>query len=215
MLPFLLPALIAGGSTLLSGLIQGSSQKTAAKAQTKALQQTLSPYTEAGASALSQMNILAGGGTPEEQAAAIEAIKSGSQYEELVQQGENAILQNAAATGGLRGGNVQGALAQYSPALLNSLISQRYSQLGGIAGIGSQVAGQLASGLSSAGATSALASGSMWNAIPNALMSGLGMYSGLGGTFGTQGNVNAQQPVTYPNQIIGGRNVQFAAGGGW
>jgi len=55
-------------------------------------------------------------------------------------QGENAILQNASATGGLRGGNVQAALAQFRPALLSSLIEQQYGRLGGLTAIGQNAA---------------------------------------------------------------------------
>ena len=51
-------------------------------------------------------------------------------------------MANAAATGGLRGGNTQRALAQFRPALLSQLINQRYEQLGGLSGQGLQAAGQ-------------------------------------------------------------------------
>jgi hypothetical protein len=54
----------------------------------------------------------------------------------MTQQGENAILQQGAATGGLRGGNVQGALAQFRPQALSSLINQQYGRLGGITQMG-------------------------------------------------------------------------------
>jgi hypothetical protein len=58
----------------------------------------------------------------------------------LQQQGENAILQNASATGGLRGGNIQGALAQFRPALLNQALEQQYSRLGGMTQLGQRSA---------------------------------------------------------------------------
>jgi hypothetical protein len=38
MWPLLIPALIAGGASIVSGLIQGSAQKSAAKEQSKAAQ---------------------------------------------------------------------------------------------------------------------------------------------------------------------------------
>jgi len=71
---------------------------------------------------------------------AITALQDSPQFQALQQQGENAILQNASATGGLRGGNVQGALAQFRPALLSSLIDQQYSRLGGLTSIGQNAA---------------------------------------------------------------------------
>lgn len=72
------------------------------------------------------------------QAAAIAAIQGGPQFDALKRAGENAILQNASATGGLRGGNVQGALAQFSPQILSQLINQQYAQLGGLGSLGAQ-----------------------------------------------------------------------------
>jgi hypothetical protein len=63
----------------------------------------------------------------------------------MMQQGENAILQNASATGGLRGGNVQATLAQFRPQLLSQLIESQFSKLGTISGLGqASAAGQAA-----------------------------------------------------------------------
>jgi hypothetical protein len=104
--------------------------------QFDALQQTLAPYVNAGTGALgAQQNLLGLNGNAAQQTA-IDGIKNSSQFQALQQQGNDAILANASATGGLRGGNVQGALSQFSPALLNSLIQQQYSNLGGLTSIG-------------------------------------------------------------------------------
>jgi hypothetical protein len=108
--------------------------------QFDAVQKLLQPYTEAGAGALAQQQALLGMGSPEAQQQAINALQSGPQFQALQQQGENAILQNASATGGLRGGNVQGALAQFRPALLSSLINQQYERLGGLSALGQNAA---------------------------------------------------------------------------
>jgi hypothetical protein len=96
----------------------------------------LSPYTQAGAEALTQQQALLGLGAPGAQQESISAIEGSPQFQALQQHGENAILQNASATGGLRGGNVQGALAQFRPALLSSLINQQYERLGGLSSLG-------------------------------------------------------------------------------
>jgi hypothetical protein len=101
------------------------------------------PYIGAGPGALQAMQGLAGLRGAGEQQAAIEQIKQGAQYQELAQQGEEAILQNAAATGGLRGGNVQAALAQFRPALLNQLIESQYGKLAGLTSLGSTSAENL------------------------------------------------------------------------
>ena len=108
--------------------------------QFDAIQKLLQPYTEAGTGALTQQQALLGMGAPGAQQQAIAALQGSPQFQALQQQGENAILQNASATGGLRGGNVQGALAQFRPALLSSLIDQQYSRLGGLTSIGQNAA---------------------------------------------------------------------------
>lgn len=96
----------------------------------------LSPYTQAGTKGLGGMLDLAGLGTPEASQAAISGIEASPEFQALIGQGENAILSNASATGGLRGGNVQAALGQFRPQLLSQLINQRYSRLGNIAQLG-------------------------------------------------------------------------------
>ena len=55
------------------------------------------------------------------------------------------MLANASATGGLRGGNTQLALAELRPELLSRAIDQRYSQLGTTAQLGQASAAQQAS----------------------------------------------------------------------
>jgi hypothetical protein len=85
---------------------------------------------------------------PEKQRSAIEAIKESSMFSELAKQGEEGILQNASATGGLRGGNTQGALAQFRPALLSAVIDSQFSKLSGITQLGqASAAGQASAGL--------------------------------------------------------------------
>jgi hypothetical protein len=108
--------------------------------QFDAIQKLLNPYVEAGTSALGGQQALLGLGAPGSQQQAIAALQGSPQFQALQQQGENAILQNASATGGLRGGNVQAALAQFRPALLSGLIDQQYSRLGGLTSIGQNAA---------------------------------------------------------------------------
>lgn len=120
------------------------------------------PYIEAGPGALKAMQGLAGLRGAGEQQAAINQIQQSAQFQELARQGEEAILQNAAATGGLRGGNVQAALAQFRPALLNQLIESQYGKLAGLTSLGSTSAENLlragqaaAAGTAAAGSQSA------------------------------------------------------------
>lgn len=106
------------------------------KSQFDAIQKLLAPYVEAGAGALASQQDLAGINGPEAQQRAIEAIQKSPEFTALSQQGENAILQNASATGGLRGGNVQGALANQRTNLLSSLVNNQFARLGGITQLG-------------------------------------------------------------------------------
>ena len=104
--------------------------------QFEQVQKLLSPYTKAGESALEQQQALTGALGPEAQREAISGIEASPTFGALARQGEEGILQSAAATGGLRGGDVQGALAQFRPALLSQLIESQYGKLGGIAQLG-------------------------------------------------------------------------------
>jgi hypothetical protein len=135
---------ITGSSAAASaGKRAGKIQAKAAQAgieetrrQFDALINLMSPYVQAGVPALEQQMAMAGLRGPEAEQAAIESIAASPQLQALARQGEEAILQQASATGGLRGGNVQAALAQFRPAMLQRLIEQRYEQLGGITDIG-------------------------------------------------------------------------------
>jgi len=165
-------ALVVGGTSLVSSYVQGEAAKSAAGTQAGAAQAGISeqrtaldklqallqpyvdvggpgitglkPYAEAGAPAFEQQQALIGLRGPEAERAAIERITGGARFQEMAQQGEEALLSGATATGGLRGGNIQGALAQYRPALLSSLIEQQYGKLGGFADIGRETQTNLA-----------------------------------------------------------------------
>ncbi len=153
----LLAATSIGGAAM-----QSSAQKEAASATTQAadksieeqrrqfdaVQALLKPYIDTGTTALSRQSALIGLGGADAQTAAIRALEQGPEFQSLVQQGESAIMQSAAATGGLRGGNVQAALAQFRPQILSGLIEQQYSRLGGLASQGQASAvGQAEAGL--------------------------------------------------------------------
>lgn len=189
-------ASIAGG--VYSAKRAEKGQKAAANAQIQAAQlgideqrrqfdammALMQPYVQGGTQAMGAQGNLIGLGGAEAQQAAINELANSPQMAALIGQGENALLQNASATGGLRGGNTQAALAQFRPQLLNELINQRFTQLGSLSQLGqASAAGQAAQGMNmatnignlleqqgAARAGSALASGNMAsNAIGNAL----------------------------------------------
>lgn len=207
--------LIAGGTMLGSGILGANAQKNAAKsassAETEAarlqiessdrrfaeIQELLSPFVSAGTGALGQQQALLGLSGTDAQKQALSALSESPQLQAMYQQGENAILQNASATGGLRGGNIQAALAQFRPQLLNSMIESQYQKLSGLstmgqnaaAGVGTagmqttQATNQALGNIGSAQAGAALARGQAnanLYAMPGNL---LGAYLGGGGKF--------------------------------
>ena len=145
-----LPAILGIGAALIGARSQKKAASSAAASQTASAQagideqrrqfnvaqRLLQPFTDAGTSAIGGQLALAGLSGDEAQQEAIQRIEGGAQFQALTEQGEQGILQNASATGGLRGGNTQSALAQFRPQVLSSLINQQFSNLGGIAGLG-------------------------------------------------------------------------------
>ena len=163
-MPDPITALVVGGSQLLGSTMQASAAGEAAgiqagaaeagiadqRRQFDALQALLKPYTEAGQPALEAQQAFLGLRGPEAERAAIERISGGERFQELTRQGEEALLQRASATGGLRGGNVQAALAQFRPQVLNQLIEEQYGRLGGMTTLGQRsAAGVGAAGMES------------------------------------------------------------------
>jgi hypothetical protein len=151
-------AIVGGISTIAGAAIGSRSARKAADSQARSAElgvqeqrrqfdaatQLFQPYVQAGVSSLGQQQALLGLAGPEAQAQAISQIESGPQFQSLVQQGEAGILANASATGGLRGGNVQGALGQFRPQMLNALIQQQFQDLGSITTMGQASAGKQA-----------------------------------------------------------------------
>jgi hypothetical protein len=153
------------GSAIIGAGVSISASKRASKTQMQAADRTadeqraareemralLSPYTSAGTPALQAQMAALGLAGPEEQQAYVSQQEQSPIFQALARQQEEAILQNASATGGLRGGNVQGALAQFRPALLNQFLDQQYERLGGLTRLGqASAAGVGASGITSA-----------------------------------------------------------------
>jgi len=153
-MPDPLSGLVVGGTQLLSGAMQARAAGKAAEAQSAAsmagieeqqrqfdkLQELLKPYVEAGLPAMQAQRAMLGLTTPEEQAAQIAQVQGSPMFQELTRQGEEALLARASATGGLRGGDIQGALAQFRPQMLAQQLEDRYSKLGGFTALGQQSA---------------------------------------------------------------------------
>lgn len=204
--------LLPAAATLVGSLINSDAQRsagnTAADAtrdanaaaiaeqqrQFDAVQKLLQPYVSAGTSALGNQLDLAGLNGAEKQSAAIQALQSSPAFTSALKLGENRILANASATGGLRGGNTQAALAQFSPALLAATINDQYSKLGGLTSLGQNAAAgvgnagmatgssvaQLLSQTGAANAGAALSGGRADMMLGNGLSSAIGQLVGSG-----------------------------------
>ena len=159
------------------------------------IQRLLQPYVTAGNGALTgQQNLIGLNGAAPQQSA-IDAIKASPAFTSMQTLGENRILANASATGGLRGGNVQGALAQFSPQLLAQLIDQQYTRLGGMtqqgqnAAVGVGTAGlntgnqitQLLGQVGQAQGGAALSQGQATSTLANGFAGAAGQFIGSGG----------------------------------
>ena len=142
------------------------------------------PFQEAGARAFEQQQALSGLLGPEAQRSAISALEQGAEYQGLVRQGEEALLQRASATGGLRGGNIQAALAQFRPQMLSEAIERQLGRLGGFSATGLGVTGELA-GLGQAAATRQAAVGAGTGQAVSGLLGQIGAArAGAAGTIG-------------------------------
>ena len=137
------------GKAQVAAADAGAAEQRAAREEMRAL---LQPYVAAGGPALEAQMAALGLAGPEAQQTYVAQQEQSPIFQALARQGEEAMLQNASATGGLRGGNVQGALAQFRPALLNQFLEQQYGRLGGMTALGQQsAAGVGTAGMQSAG----------------------------------------------------------------
>lgn len=149
-----MPAAAIAGAGIVGGLISANSQKKAAKsaanAQTAASdasiaeqrrqfdlsQQLVQPYVNAGVGALGQQQNLMGLNGTSAQQTAINNLQNSPFLQSMYKQAENALLQNASATGGLRGGNIQGALADNRMNMLNTAYQNQLQNLGNMVTLG-------------------------------------------------------------------------------
>jgi hypothetical protein len=149
---------ISAGASILSGITGGKAAKEAAKTQAAAYQKGIdeqhrqfdttqanfAPFLQAGTGALGATQGLLGLQGNDAQQSAIDALKASPGFTSLYNTGQDTILQNAAATGGLRGGNTQSSLAQFGSGLLGQVIQQQLSNYGGLISTGAGATNNLA-----------------------------------------------------------------------
>jgi hypothetical protein len=155
--PAIIGGVIAGVGALGAAAIGSSASNSAAQAQQESnaaaiaeqrrrYDQTrtdLQPWQQAGQHALGQQGDLLGLNGNDKQQAAIQQLQHGSLYQSLYNNGRDTLLANASATGGLRGGNTQGALANFGRDTLSSVIENHLGQLGGLSQTGQNSAAQV------------------------------------------------------------------------
>lgn len=227
-MPVAIP-LIGAAAAIGGAAINSSAASKARKAQEKAADQQLAyqrerdaqqradfaPYRDAGATAIGMQGGILGLNGPAAQQAAINSLQGSPLYQSLYRNGEEAVLQNASATGGLRGGNTQRSLADFGSDTLAQVIQQQLANLGGISQLGAGVTqtgaqiGQANTNQQSAAAgargdataSGALAQGSIWS---NAFKSLGGIAGGLIGGGGATGMTASIVPSFNPGNISGG-----------
>jgi hypothetical protein len=224
-------AIAAVGGSILSNYLSGKSARRAAAAQGEGFQKgidffnkfyneakgnyqpyinagsdaikSLPEYSKAGLPALNSIMDLAGLSGNENQANAIKSIEQSPYAQYLFKQGEDAMLQNASATGGLRGGNTQSLLANFRPQVLNDLIDKQYSRLGDLMTFGRNNTAQLAdmgqnavSGISNIGLN-------VGSNLAN-------LYTGKAGA--DMNMIDAKNRSSWPNLLLSGLNAANNAG---
>ncbi len=112
---------------------------------------------------------------PSGQADFVQGVQQSPFYESMIQQGEEAVLRNQAATGGLRSGTTQQNLARNSQGVLQGLVNQQLQGLGSFAQTPIN-AGQIANQYGQMG--QAAAQGALGAA--QAQQAGMGQLLGLG-----------------------------------
>jgi hypothetical protein len=172
------------------------------------------PYRQAGTDALTQQAALSGARGQE----AFDQAYTESPYVQFLrEQGERGALRNAAATGGLGGGNVLKELSRFNQGLSGQGIQQQIQNLGALSGQGMGATGAAANLASAGGQAQAGLSSNLGAQLAGLSQlggtSGLGAYTNLGanlGNLGTLGGTTAAQMAYGTGQDLG--NMQFTAG---
>ena len=127
----------AAAKTEAAAAEKAMAEQRAAGVDARELQQ---PYVKAGTASLAQQMALLGLNGTADQQTSINALLASPQYTTGVQQGEESILANASATGGLRGGNTQNSLSRFRADLLNNVIQGQMQNLSGVTSLGQNAA---------------------------------------------------------------------------
>lgn len=158
----------------------------------------LDPYSQAGLGGLQSYLAMLGQSGPEAQQAAIANLEETPGYQAQLQAGQRALLQNASATGGLRGGNVQQGLAEFGSGLFGNYYNQQLDRLGqlqnqglqtqtGLANLRAGQAANISGFMNNAGASNANSIMAGYSSDQSTLGSLLGAGAKLGAAYFTGG----------------------------
>lgn len=110
--------------------------------QNEYAQQAFEPYSEAGTGALEKLLASMGLSGQDAQQQFLTGVQDSPVLANAIRSGTEGILQNASATGGVRGGNVQRGLADFNAdQYVNEMLRQQ-SQLYDVSGMGLGATGQ-------------------------------------------------------------------------
>lgn len=222
---------IGGIASVVSGSNQASAAKSAANAQTQANdaaiaeqqrefginQANLQPWLKAGQQALGQYQNLVGANGSTTQQSAIDALKTNPVFTSMINQGDQAVLANASATGGLRSGNVNDTLANFNANALASVYQQQLANLGTLSGLGQSTGGTIGSlGNSTSTNISNLLSNNGSAAAGGILGSagalGGGINSGLSSLLGSLSMANTMGGFGGAGQVVNTYGTPYADG---
>lgn len=229
-------SLLNAGSSVLGASSGKKGASKAAKAQSQAYQQALglqqnefntingyaAPNVNAGNAANEQIRRLLGlgdsntgqsaNGNPaysaeQQQQGALDNLRQSPLFQGAYNTGTDTILANAAATGGLRGGNTQNSLADFGSQLFSNVYQNDLSNLFNLSGVGQNALGSLAGAgqnfanqssnlLGQQGNANAVGAAAPYAAIQQAL-------SGIGGSLGNNSGGAWNGSGAFPSSAYG------------
>lgn len=165
-------------------------------------QRQFSPYSQAGLKGQEAYLALLGQSGANAQQQAIAGLENTPGYQAQLQTGQRALLQNASATGGLRGGNVQQGLAEFGSGLFGQYYQNQLNRLQELQNLGFNAAGNMAQSRQNAA-----------NAMGQFAVTGAqGVANSIGGMSNTLANMG-QIPTGAVAKDEGGFNFGGFAGG--
>jgi len=205
MVAFLIPALIGAAGAIGSSLLGKSAadkQASIAKKTLKKQTAMTAPYREAGARATGELGYLTGGGTPEEQAAALNRFRGSGEYqllyENMLREARPEIFGQQAGAGNFFSGNTLKALQDRAARISDQLFGNYSNNLFKLAGSGLTATGIGTQNLGAASEAKQQATANEFGAIA----------SGIKGVTSSLGSLN------YPNMFASGGASSYAPGVG-